>query len=255
MCNVIIPTNTVPSPTAFIPIDPELLTSINESNARDYAGTDAGGDVPSPLGNGNGSNPVAQYIEPGTPPTGGGFPELLAFLDEQIKVGADAWKEYGASPPNPRVGDCFQAAGLSANTKDGGKQGTPWCACFVTFALQQSGLPLLRTASSQAYKRYGSEIAWTSWENVRLNDIIVLTNMSETDKGHVGFFRGYNPSTSSILMLGGNQSDTLKVSTFAVRGKTLAVTSVKRNWSVPAEYDKPLFVDNTGAPTDYSATR
>jgi hypothetical protein len=123
--------------------------------------------------------------------------------------------------------------------------------------LHQGGIESLRTASSQAYLRYGTEIEWTDWSRVRINDVVVLTNRNDTGKGHIGFFRGYNRNRDQIIVLGGNQSNKVKLSTYAVNNPSqrLFVRSIKRNWSVPEEFDRPLYVDTTGQPESYAQTR
>lgn len=257
MCNVTIPENTVASPVSTTQIDEKVLNQLYQDNLELYDGVDAGGDVPLGLGTSNSrTSPNIQYITPGEPPEGGGFIELNTTLDTALENG-DSWQEYGTSPPNPYIGNCYEICGISRNTADGGKSGVPWCAAFVSFMLYQSGIESLKTLSSQAYLRYGTEIEWTDWSKVRINDIVVLTNRAKPSNGHVGFFRGYNSKKDQIILLGGNQSNKVKLSVYPVNNpsKKLYVRSVKRNWSVPEKYDSPLYVDATGKPEGYALTR
>ena len=256
MCNVTVPTNTVPSPSAFIPPDPADIDELVRSNNLIYQGEDAGGDVPPSLGRGGGrNNPPIEYIPPGDPAslTGTGFENLNSVLDQSLENGDD-WAEFKSGPGNPYIADCYEICGWSRNTNDGN---VPWCAGYVSFMLYQGGIESLRTLSSQAYLRYGTEIDWTDWSQVRINDIVVLTNRSDTSKGHVGFFRGYNRDRDQVIVLGGNQSDKVKLSTYAVNSSSrrLFVRSIKRNWAIPEEFDRPLYVNASGEPESYGQTR
>lgn len=144
-----------------------------------------------------------------------------------------AWKETGA---NSRILACYQAVGFN-NSNDR----TPWCAAFAGSIMKSSGIQALKTLSSLAYKGFGTVVPIADKSKWRLNDIIIF---SRKGGGHIGFFRGYNPSTGSILIAGGNQSDNLTETSFKGSGE-MPVVSVSRAWSVPPEYDKPVTYSGT----------
>lgn len=113
----------------------------------------------------------------------------------------------------------------------------PWCAAYVSWALDQAGIATMRSASSQAWKGYGIEIGVGNWNNVRKNDIIIFSYGGGS--GHIGFFRGYNKQTRRVNVLGGNQGNNLCIKSFST-GK---ITSIKRNWALPSNVNSPLFIE------------
>lgn len=170
------------------------------------------------------------YVQYNIPPEGGGtFMDLESRLNATLKQN---WRENGS---NPLILETYRICGLERRTDS-----LSWCAAFMSYILYNSGFSSLKSTSSQAYRSYGREIDWRSWQNVRRNDIIVFRNKS-SNGGHVGFFRGYNPSTNRVRVLGGNQGDTVKLSNFRTRGD-LFVVNVKRNWEIPPEFDKPVII-------------
>lgn len=143
------------------------------------------------------------------------------------------WKENGS---NPNILACYKAAGSNLS-----RDSTPWCAAFATNALKLAGAPAKATLSSLAYKGHGTSIDLNDKTKWRLNDIVVF---SRDGGGHIGFFRGYNPSNGSVLIAGGNQSDNLTEKGFKSAG--MPIVYVGRAWDVPAEYDKPVTYNGTG---------
>lgn len=147
---------------------------------------------------------------------------------------AGKWKETGS---NTKILSCYKAVGFNINNDS-----TPWCAAFAGNLLKSSGAAALKTLSSLAYRGYGQNIDLNDKSKWRLNDIIVF---SRNGGGHIGFFRGYNPSTNSVLIAGGNQSDNLTEVGFKAGG--MPIVYVGRGWAVPAEYDKPVLYSGTGS--------
>ena len=257
MCQVVIPVSPVVNPSITI-TDTDTTAFAQGLRATrntgegfgDIAGVadPASGFYGAPGGAGNQGNFV-QYTEPDQVlPQGEGFTAINSVLEQNLR---QDWTEKG-TPGNPNILSCYEVCNQSFKGDS-----TPWCAGYVSYVLNAAGLQSLRTLSSQGYKKYGSEIDWRTWENVRANDIVILTNINDPRRGHVGFFRGYNPKTRRVQMLGGNQSDKVKLSNFLVRGKSLHVTSVKRNWTVPEKFDFPIVDENlaSGSLESYASTR
>lgn len=115
-------------------------------------------------------------------------------------------------------------------------KGIPWCSSFISWVLDQAGIQAPRTASSQYWRNYGTEVGIRNWEDARMNDIIVFRY--NNGLGHVGFYRGYNKTTNRVNILGGNQGDDLNIKSFST-GKVVAI---KRNWTVPTAFDKPNYI-------------
>lgn len=239
MCNVFIPESKVVQPRAIS----DLSYQEADLNAQrfDYVGEESNleGDYPQSTGgvNSNKGSPIA-YTNSGPIPSGPGYEKMKALLDNVI---SGDWKEKGR-PGNPNILACYDACGLSYN-QDSGSMAYAWCAAFVSYILNASGIESLRSMSSQAYKTYGSEVDWRTLDKIRYLDIVVFKSRTRSG-GHIGFVVGVNPKTSKLKILGGNQGDDAKITTYSVSSKSQYVLNIKRNWNIPEEYDKPLFGDN-----------
>lgn len=146
---------------------------------------------------------------------------------------AGRWKENGK---NQYIIGCYKSVGFNL-----GNDQTPWCAAFAGSVMKVSGVLSLKTLSSLAYRGFGTVVPLGDKTKWRLNDIVVF---SRAGGGHIGFFRGYNPTTGSVLIAGGNQSDNLTETGFKSTG--MPIVSVTRAWTVPAAYDKPVTYSGGG---------
>jgi uncharacterized protein (TIGR02594 family) len=256
MCQVTIPSSPVVNPNIVI-TEQDTTAFANSLRASRNTGEGFGdisgnGDISTGFYGAQGTSREGNYIQLTQPstllPEGEGFEAINSLLEQTLN---QDWSEKG-TPGNPNILACYEVTGNNYRGDN-----TPWCAGYVSYILDRAGVPSLKTLGSQAYKNYGSEIDWRTFENVRANDIVVLTRNDDQRFGHVGFFRGYNPSTRRVQLLGGNQSDKVKLSNFEVRGSRMTVTSIKRNWSVPSDFDFPIIGTDLaqGSLTSYGATR
>ena len=185
---------------------------------------------------------VTPEANPGAFSISGGFPAKLdpnadpnavfAVLSKNIDTAlSDArsgkWRETGS---NQYILSSYKAVGFNLNSDS-----TPWCAAFAGSTLKASGVQSLKTLSSLAYNGFGTRISLDDRSKWRLNDIVVF---SRAGGGHIGFFRGYNPSNGTVLIAGGNQSDSLTEVGFKATG--MPIISVSRAWNVPTEYDRAV---------------
>ena len=164
------------------------------------------------------------------------YKRLCAWLDRELSSGG--WAENGPGRPgNPKIMASYRSVGQKTDSTDQ----TAWCAGFAGYALKTNCLPAIATLSSRAYKGYGTSIPINDPSLWRFNDIVVFKSNSRPGQGHVGFYRGYDPTTRRIRILGGNQGNTLKLSNFLFDDpKTLTVDYIGRNWTVSPEFDKPI---------------
>ena len=164
------------------------------------------------------------------------YKRLCAWLDRELSSGG--WLENGPGRPgNPKIMACYRSVGQKTDSSDQ----TAWCAGFAGYALKTNCLPAIGTLSSRAYKGYGTSIPLNDPSLWRFNDIVVFKSNSKPGQGHVGFYRGYDPTTRRIRVLGGNQGNTLKLSNFLFDDpNTLTVDYIGRNWIVSPEFDKPI---------------
>ena len=98
---------------------------------------------------------------------------------------------------------------------------TPWCAAFVCWCLERSGVPSTKRAAARSYLHWGHAIA-----EPRLGCIVVFSRAAGgPGSGHVGFYVGSEPARElspglraleSIRVLGGNQRDQVCERTYPV---------------------------------------
>ncbi|WP_055046931.1 CHAP domain-containing protein [Devosia sp. A16] len=133
----------------------------------------------------------------------GTFPHKVArYFDQAVPESfQERWPDAYA---NPLIVWFF----LETRTKPEGDL-TAWCAAFVSWCLERSGVASARSAASAAYRSWG-EAAWSNGEalpgKAQPGDIAVFRQLSDPAHGHVGFFMGVDPqSDGRIMVLGGNQ--------------------------------------------------
>ncbi|MCF6349806.1 MAG: TIGR02594 family protein [Flavobacteriaceae bacterium] len=109
----------------------------------------------------------------------------------------------------------------------------PWCASFMNWCINESGYKYAKSASSLApihkdLKKYYKKI-----EKPIYGCIVVYKHKSDW-KGHTGFLYGMN-SNEKYLLLGGNQTDTIKLSEY---GEYTSKSKKKKLYGfyVPADY-------------------
>ena len=103
---------------------------------------------------------------------------------------------------------------------------TPWCATFVSWCLARAE-PVIKgkgSSSSQQFLKWGNDV----WKpggaplttQAQTGDICVFTNRSNPGTGHVAFFHRLAPDqpNTHVEVLGGNQSDSFKISKFSMTG-------------------------------------
>lgn len=208
---------------------------------------DLEGDYPSnPAIAGNGytsnSRPSNRYpdVTPGPVPQNPGYERLVAILQNTL---TQDWAERG-NPGNPRILQCYEVCNLSY-TSDTGDPSRYWCSAFVSWALEEAGIDSKQTMGSQLWYDWGAEVAgWRGgdYSQIRKYDVVIF-KAKDRDGGHIGFADSI-ADNGKINIHGGNQGDTVKVSSYwwddPRPDEGLYVTSIKRNWALPEDADIPL---------------
>ena len=246
MCQIVIPASRVRSPTRVVTDSTGTQYSDQLNSNRfpnDYGepslrdGDQGFGHYGAAGGTGESGN-FAQLQEPINPPP---RDTLWGSLDYVLTEAQKRnWKEQG-SPANPNIKAAYQVCGLDYN-QDGSAIQYAWCAAFISWALETAGISNLRSMSSQAYNSYGQPVQWRNYVNIRKWDIVVFKSKTRGG-GHVGFIKSIDPNNQKLEVLGGNQSNTLKVSTYRFESRSQYIKEIRRNWDIPAEYDLPLVGD------------
>ncbi len=97
-----------------------------------------------------------------------------------------------------------------------------WCAAFVGWCLSKEGLEHSGALNARSYLKIGHRT-----ESPRVGDIVVLWRVKENGPyGHVGFY--VNEDANYIYILGGNQSNKVKVSAYA-KGRLLQYRRIEKS--------------------------
>lgn len=95
------------------------------------------------------------------------------------------------------------AAGISIDPRV-----TPWCAAFVNAVLATQGIEGTGKLNARSFMSFGM-----ATDNPQPGDIVVFSRGNDPSKGHVGFFQGFD-ANGNIIVTGGNQSNSVKTSTY-----------------------------------------
>jgi uncharacterized protein (TIGR02594 family) len=133
----------------------------------------------------------AEPADPTTPP-------WLEIAEKEIGI-----KEKAGAGSNSRILEYDQATSLGA--KD---DAVAWCSAFVNWCMREANIsPRTNSASARSWLNWGQTLA-----NPRKGCVTVLRRGNNPAQGHVAFYVG--EGTGQIRLLGGNQSDQVKVSQF-----------------------------------------
>lgn len=93
---------------------------------------------------------------------------------------------------------------------------TAWCSCFMNWCVEQAGL----NGTNSAWAR-----SWANWrsgvdpKDAKPGHIAVFRRTGlGVDGGHVGIFLGFAEGGEQVMVLGGNQSNAVRISRFPVEG-------------------------------------
>ena len=97
---------------------------------------------------------------------------------------------------------------------------TPWCSAFVNGVMWDLRLPRSKSAAARSWLTVGAAVALSDARPGY--DVVILQRGSGSQPGpevikapgHVGLFAGIEPGR--VLVLGGNQGDTVSVASFPV---------------------------------------
>lgn len=146
----------------------------------------------------------------GLRPPKAALPELgrfgLAFNDlprwMQYAFADYGTEEVAGPKANARIVEYHQHTSLKAGSDE-----VPWCAAFVCAMLEKAGFKSTRKANAKSYLTFGEELP-----GPKVGAIAVLNRGTDPASGHVGFVVGFN--SNSVYLLGGNQSNMVRVSSF-----------------------------------------
>ncbi|WPJ72163.1 baseplate central spike complex protein [Salmonella phage CRW-SP2] len=158
-------------------------------------------------------------------------------------------KEYsGKFNNNPRILEYHKTTSLGASEDE-----VSWCAAFVGWVLLQAGFTSTRSALARSYLTWGSALSAP-----RYGAVVVFRRGNNPTFGHVAFVQKFDDNY--VWCLGGNQSDSVKVSRFsrssvlgyrwpgAVQEAAAAPAQQNGKWSEPIPNRAPV-TTSTPAPS------
>ncbi len=138
----------------------------------------------------------------------------------RIAEGEIGQKEIKGAQHNPRIVEYHGTT--TGKFKD---DETPWCSSFVNWVMQKAGQGGTNSAQAISWARWGKKV-----DKPAYGAIAVISYGG--GKGHVGFVVG--KQGSSLLLLGGNQSDAVNVKPFGT-GKIIAYV-YPANFQIPDNF-------------------
>lgn len=116
-------------------------------------------------------------------------------------------EEVPGEKNNPKILEFFKATGHMWVQSDE----TAWCSAFVNYLAKMNGYEYSGELDARSWLRVGEDITRTP----TVGDIVVLWREHISSwKGHVGLF--VRQSENAIYVLGGNQSNQVKISPYPI---------------------------------------
>jgi hypothetical protein len=223
-----------------------------EFPVKDLVGnTDLGYGSTQAAGGGDNSGNILRFAPSANPDPALGSQPGYQSLDTVLKKTlSQDWKTKNAEPGNPLIIEAYRISGRNYN-KDGRTGEYSWHTAFVNWSLSKAGITPLQTMSAFAYEKYGKKVDYHNPLNLRKHDIVIFKSV--VGLAHIGFIQSYDPRTRIIGVLGGNQAGTVKITKFnyTKSDPILYIAQVRRQWTIPKEFDVPLFnTNNSGTFVD-----
>jgi uncharacterized protein (TIGR02594 family) len=150
------------------------------------------------------------HLEGSTPdslPASSGIVETRANLPPWMKFayGESGQREIPGPQHNPRILAYFRATRAPSIPQD---DETDWSSAFIHWVLDQAGIAGTRSLQDRSW------MAWGKPSELKPGCVAVLwLGAPDSDHTHAGFFVGESEG-GNLMILGGNQSDMVKISEF-----------------------------------------
>jgi uncharacterized protein (TIGR02594 family) len=142
--------------------------------------------------------------------------------------------ELAGKASNPRIVEMFRIAELPDDPAFK-KDETAWCAAFANACLRCAGYAGTKSALASSFSRFGNDLGRTPQDGC----VVLFHPLSAGASGHVGFYVGED--AQHIRVLGGNQSDKVKVEEFP-KGKWRAYRWPSQIAPLPASTSLPTIL-------------
>lgn len=128
--------------------------------------------------------------------------EVLKIAEGEIGI-----KEIPGSGDNPRILEYHACTSLKATDDE-----TPWCSAFVNWVICKAGGTGTNNAMARSWLKWGVPI------EEPFPGCIVILKRGNPPSGHVGIFKYRRSPGGWVHIIGGNQSDQVKISLYAESG-------------------------------------
>ncbi len=140
-----------------------------------------------------------------------------------IAEGEIGQKEKAGSEHNPKIVEYHSTTGKSKDDE------TAWCSSFVNWVMNKAGQGGTNSAMAVSWAKWGKKVTKPAYGCIAVID---WDGPGPGWKGHVGFVVGMKGS--SILLLGGNQSNAVNISSFGT-SKVIAYI-YPSNFEIPENF-------------------
>lgn len=130
--------------------------------------------------------------------------EVLALAEKERLEGGTDLKEPKGDNYGPQVKKYLSFVGLT--------EGNPWCAAWVTWVLNKSDVPFVKTADTWQFKTWaeGNNILYSNIVQPERGDVFLQIG-EDGNPAHTGFVEGINPDgKGNLLTIEGNIHDGIR---------------------------------------------
>ena len=98
-----------------------------------------------------------------------------------------------------------------------------WCSAFINWCFWINNIPRTRMALARSWQGYGTEV---DLESAKRGDLCVFGRNNSDWQGHVGLYITHDKKR--VLILGGNQGDSVSYKWYPIEGKGYKLLTVRR---------------------------
>ena len=121
----------------------------------------------------------------------------------KIAISEMGVREFYGAADNPRIIQYLKSTEHLSNQYKSNDE-TPWCAAFVNWCIEQSGIEGMNSAWARHWLNWGEKI------DKPVRGCVVI--LKREAAGHVGFFM--KETSTTIHILGGNQDDEVNIKSY-----------------------------------------
>lgn len=164
--------------------------------------------------------PSPRIVNPRTIIPQDDWPMWLTVAHEQALEGVS---EVPGPRYHPQIAAYFQS--LTNPNQFKLSDETPWCAAFVNWCLAQAGADRSHSPLARSFMTVGKDVLPPIAQE---GDVAVFFSTKNNINGHVGFYICHSKDKQSVLILGGNQNNSVCYQWYSVKGQQLTLQSIRR---------------------------